>query len=132
MSDEAPTDEAEKSEAEEARPRRRRRKRAEAEAPEEAKASEEKRAEVPAFAATFPREPRLDALVAAFEAGDYARVRRETPALAKDTESAEVRAAARELLRRLEPDPLASYLLGIAALLLAFLAGWYWLHPHAG
>jgi hypothetical protein len=132
MSDEAPSDEVEKSEPEEGRPRRKRRKRAEAEAVEETTAAEEKRPEVPAFARTFPREPRLDALVAAFEAGDYARVRREAPALDQDSEPAEVRAAARELRRRLDPDPLAAYLLGIAALLLTFLAGWYWLHPHAG
>jgi hypothetical protein len=86
--------------------------------------------ETPAFAAAFPRDPTLDALVAAFEAGDYARVRREAPALAKQTDRDDVRAAARELARRLDPDPLAAYLLGLAALLLTFLAGWYWLHGH--
>lgn len=85
---------------------------------------------VPAFARAFPREPALDALVAAFEAGDYARVRREAPALARQTDDDAVRAAARELRRRLDPDPLALYLLGAAALLLLFLAGWYWAHPH--
>ncbi len=87
---------------------------------------------IPAFALKFPREPRLDALVMAFEAGDFARVRREGPVLAKETDDAAVRAAARELVRRLDPDPSAVYLLGIAAVLLAFLAGWYWLHPHGG
>lgn len=49
----------------------------------------------------------------------------------KRTESAAVRKAARELLKRLEPDPIAVYLLAGAALLLAFLALWYWAHPHA-
>ena len=87
---------------------------------------------IPAFALKFPHEPKLDALVAAFEAGDFARVRREGPVLAKETDDAAVRAAARELVRRLDPDPSAVYLLGIAAVLLAFLAGWYWLHPHGG
>ena len=85
---------------------------------------------IPAFARAFPSEPALDALVAAFEAGDYARVRREAPALARQTDDEAVRAAARELRRRLDPDPLAVYLLGAAALLLLFLAGWYWAHPH--
>ena len=132
MSDEAPSEEAEESEAEEERPRRRRKKRAPAEALDEAKAPEAARPDLPAFARSFPRDERLDALVAAYEAGDFARVRREAPALAKETESAEVRAAARELARRLDPDPLATYLLGIAALLLLVLAGWYWLHPHTG
>lgn len=85
---------------------------------------------LPAFARAFPREPALDALVEAFQAGDYARVRREAPALAKQTDDDDVRAAARELGRRLDPDPIAVYLLSAATLLLTFLAGWYWAHPH--
>ncbi len=88
------------------------------------------RDDVPAFALSFPKDPGLDALVAAFEAGDYARVRREAPALAKSTDRPEVRTAARELRKRLDPDPIAVYLLGTAALLLVFLAGWFWMHPH--
>jgi hypothetical protein len=89
------------------------------------------RAVIPAFALGFPADPALAALVAAFELGDYARVRREAPALIKQTDSAEVRKAARELVKRLDPDPMAVYLLAGAALLLAFLALWYWAHPHA-
>lgn len=87
--------------------------------------------QIPAFALGFPADPELDALVAAFEQGDYARVRREAPVLVKATESVAVRKAARELLKRLEPDPIAVYLLAGAALLLTFLAFWYWTHPHA-
>lgn len=87
---------------------------------------------VPAFARAFPREPTLDGLVLAFEAGDYARVRREAPRLARETDRDDVRAAARELVKRLDPDPLAAYLLWAGFLLLGFLAAWYWLHPHAG
>ncbi len=85
---------------------------------------------IPAFARSFPRDAELDTLVAAFEAGDYARVRREAPALARRTEDDAVRRAARELRRRLDPDPGAVYMLLAAATLLVFLAGWYWLHPH--
>jgi hypothetical protein len=84
----------------------------------------------PAFARGWPRDPELDALVAAFEAGDYARVRAKAPELARSTESDAVRRAARELARRLDPDPAAVYMLMAAAALLVFLAGWYWLHPH--
>jgi len=84
----------------------------------------------PAFARRFPRDPALDALVQAFEQGNYAHVRREAPALAKRTDRPEVRKAARELKRRLDPDPLAVYMLIAAVLLLVFLAGWYWLNPH--
>jgi hypothetical protein len=85
---------------------------------------------VPAFARSFPRDPALSVLVDAFEAGDYARVRREAPELAQRTEDDAVRRAARELRRRLDPDPVAVYMLGAAVALLVLLAGWYWLHPH--
>jgi hypothetical protein len=88
------------------------------------------RADVPAFALSFPRDAALDELVVAFEQGDYARVRREAPALARRTARPEVRRAARELRKRLDPDPIAIYLLVAASLLLAFLAVWYWTHPH--
>ena len=90
-----------------------------------------RRADVPAFALDFPADPALQTLVAAFEQGDYARVRREAPALVKSTESVAVRKATRMLLKRIEPDPIAVYLLAGAALLLTFLAFWYWTHPHA-
>jgi hypothetical protein len=136
-----PEDEAEAAEApapdpEPTRPRRRKRRRKREEAGAEPRsgpyraATPDERGDLPAFARAFPRDPALDALVAAFSTGDYARVRREAPALAKITEHDDVRAAARELARRLDPDPLAVYLLGGAAVLLAFLAAWYWSHPH--
>lgn len=85
---------------------------------------------VPAFALAFPVDPALDELVRAFDQGDYARVRREAPALAKRTSRPEVRRAARELEKRLDPDPLSVYLLVAASVLLVFLAVWYWTHPH--
>jgi hypothetical protein len=125
-SDEAASDE---------RPARRKRKKKRPEpAGDDDAATDEappRREGIPAFALGFPSDPTLDALVASFEDGDYARVRREAPALVKATDSAEVRKAARELLKRLDPDPVAVYLLAGAALLLTFLAFWYWTHPHA-
>jgi hypothetical protein len=121
-----------------ARPKKKKRRRPEAEPDVDREIdvaadarADRNRPQIPAFARGFPADPALDALVAAFEQGDYARVRREAPALVQSTESAAVRKAARELLKRLEPDPIAVYLLAGAALLLTFLAFWYWTHPHA-
>jgi hypothetical protein len=90
-------------------------------------------ADVPAFARSFPEEPRLDALVQAFVRGDYARVRREGPALAETAEKAEVKSAARELVRRTNADPLMVLLLVLTFLLLGFVS-LYWMARggHAG
>jgi hypothetical protein len=132
MSAAEPEDEAEAAEAPAPAPptppKRRKKRRKRAAVPEAPEVDE--KAGLPAFARAFPREPALDTLVAAFDAGDYARVRREAPSLAKTTDRDDVRAAAQELARRLDPDPLAVYLLGGAAVLLAFLAAWYWSNPH--
>ncbi|WP_437779251.1 hypothetical protein [Sorangium sp. So ce1097] len=78
-----------------------------------------------------PRDPELARLVEAFERGDYAFVRAGAGRLAKEAERDEVRRAARDLLRRIEPDPLAVALLVAAVALLAFLSLWYWSHSHA-
>lgn len=85
---------------------------------------------VPAFAKDFPSDPALQRLVALFEQGNYAQVRKDAVTLLKSTEDAAVRAAVKEVLKRLEPDPLALYLLVASSVLLAILAGWYWTHPH--
>lgn len=83
----------------------------------------------PAFAKGFPRHPRLDALVAAFERGDYATVRREAPALASDEkEDDAVRRAARVLRERIEPDPASRTLFWITAAILIVLSGWWVTH----
>ncbi|WP_437675292.1 hypothetical protein [Sorangium sp. So ce131] len=79
----------------------------------------------------LPRDPELERLLQAFERGDYALVRADAGRLAKEAEQAELRRAARELLRRIEPDPLAVKLLLAAMALLVFLALWYWSHGHA-
>jgi hypothetical protein len=84
----------------------------------------------PAFASAFPRDPRLQRLVALFEQGNYAAVHADGRALIQSSKDEAVRAAANELITRTKPDPLALYLLAIAAALLAILAGWYWTHPH--
>lgn len=78
-----------------------------------------------------PRDPELERVQRAFERGDYAFVRAEAGRLAREAERAHVRRAARELLRRIDPDPLAVALLLGAVALLAFLSLWYWSHAHA-
>lgn len=83
---------------------------------------------VPAFASRFPKNEALDALLAAFERGDYATVRKDGAALAKSAEEPRVKQAAEELLRRIEPDPLAKMMVLAASLLLAFFAVWYFSH----
>lgn len=88
--------------------------------------------ERPAFLLDFPEDPRLEPLIAAFEAGNYARVREGAAELARSTDDPAVREAALTLRRRIEPDPLARYLLGIAVLLLVVLTVWaYHGGPHS-
>jgi hypothetical protein len=84
--------------------------------------------ERPRFLLGFPPDPDLQRLARAFEAGNYALVRAEADALAERTESRAVRDAALELRRRIEPDPLAKYLLALTAVLLLSLA--YWAYHH--
>ncbi len=80
--------------------------------------------ERPLFVLGFPKDPELDRLVQAFEAGNYAFVREEAPKLAERASSEAVRQAARELTRRIEPDPLIKLLLGLSIALFVALAVW--------
>jgi len=82
------------------------------------------------FAHSFPEDPELRRLVAAFDAGDYLAVRKGAPVLAERTSDPAVRKAALDLRRRIEPDPLQLYLLGLTLLLLVFLVAWFYLHQH--
>ena len=82
------------------------------------------------FARAYPDDPQLNRLVAAFDAGDYATVRARAHDLVHATKNDDVRRAARDLLRRIEPDRTAALLLGVAVALLAFLSWWHWSHPH--
>jgi hypothetical protein len=80
--------------------------------------------ERPRFVLEFPKDPALEQLVRAFEAGNYQAVREGAAKLAESTEDPLVRAAARELGRRIEPDPLMKYLLFVALGLFVFVV-WY-------
>jgi hypothetical protein len=82
------------------------------------------------FTRAFPNDPELVRLVAAFEAGDYQTVRTGAPQLAERTADPAVRKAALDLRRRLDPDPMQLYLLGLTLVLLVFLAAWFYLHQH--
>lgn len=84
--------------------------------------------ERPRFLLAFPQDSDLARLSAAFEAGNYALVRAEAEALSERTENPAVRDAALELRRRIEPDPLAKYLLALTAALLLSLA--YFAYHH--
>jgi hypothetical protein len=80
--------------------------------------------ERPVFVLAFPSDPELDRLVKAFELGNYAYVREHGPALLAKSEDPAVREATRELVRRIEPDPLVKILLAISVSLLLLLALW--------
>jgi hypothetical protein len=86
----------------------------------------------PAFARDFPRDAELDALVGAFEAGNFARVRVEAPALAKKTEDPEVRRAAEALRARVDPDPLVRWVLVLTLALLVALSVFWITHDGPG
>jgi hypothetical protein len=85
--------------------------------------------ERPAFLLDFPEDPELEVLIAAFEAGDFAEVRRRAPELARRAEDESVRRAALELRRRIDPDPLLVVLLMFALSLFVFLAAWVYTRP---
>lgn len=80
--------------------------------------------ERPVFLLDFPEDPELERLVQAFEAGNYAEVRKSAPGVAERARTPEIRAAALELRRRIDPDPLSFYIVLISAVLLLFLAVW--------
>jgi hypothetical protein len=85
----------------------------------------------PSFASEFPASRELDALVDAFARGDYAHVRAEAPKLEKTSEDEAVRSAARTLVERTEPDPLAVRMLLLTGALLLVLAAWWVVHGKA-
>ena len=82
------------------------------------------------FARGFPRGPELDALVEAFERGDYARVRKEGPKLVAASTDAETKRAALTLIDRTKPDGVAVGLLVLAAIFVGLLSSWWIAHGH--
>lgn len=86
----------------------------------------------PAFTRDFPRDAALDALVRAFEDGNFARVREEAPALARSTNDPAIKQAAETLRARIEPDPIARLMLVLTAVLLVALSAWWIVHDGPG
>lgn len=80
--------------------------------------------ERPAFLLQFPDDPELALLIRAFEEGNFAKVRAEAPALERRSTDEAVRRAARELRKRIDPDPLLVVLLVLSLSLFAFLVAW--------
>jgi hypothetical protein len=80
--------------------------------------------ERPAFLLDFPDDPELERLILAFETGDFASVRRAAPELARRTADENVRRAALELRRRIDPDPLLVVLLLFTLSLFVFIVAW--------
>jgi hypothetical protein len=80
--------------------------------------------ERPRFLLKFPDDPELQRLARAFEAGNYQAVREGAGKLAESTADPIVSAAAKELRRRIDPDPLMKYLLWVALALFVFVV-WY-------
>jgi hypothetical protein len=83
------------------------------------------------FAARFPRDPALDALLDAFDRGDFAAVKRGANAIALGDASDDVKKAAREVLARTRPDPLSALFFGLAGALLVFLSIYWWWRTRA-
>jgi hypothetical protein len=84
----------------------------------------------PAFILAFPRDPELDALVGAFESGNFALIREAAPKLAASTTDPAIRDAALELRRRIDPDPTVVRLLLLSFALLIFIAIWGYTAQH--
>jgi hypothetical protein len=80
--------------------------------------------ERPAFLLEYPHDPELEDLIAAYERGDFAKIRDEAPALARRTGDEAVRNAALELRQRTEPDRLLVFFLLLSIGLLLFLVVW--------
>jgi hypothetical protein len=80
--------------------------------------------ERPAFLLDFPDDPELELLIVAFETGNFARVRRDAPELARRTQDESVRRAALELRGRIDPDPLLVVLLLFTLSLFVFILAW--------
>jgi len=78
----------------------------------------------PAFAQNYPSDARLQKLLQAFQAGNYAYVREQVRTRNRDIETEAVARAMQDLVRRTQPDPLALWLFGGAAGLWLIITAW--------
>lgn len=82
----------------------------------------------PRFLARFPDHEGLAKAVLAYERGDYAEVRVMSKSLLEREDDVDVREAAAELLRRIEPDRLIVAILWSSFALLALVILWAYGH----
>lgn len=80
--------------------------------------------ERPRFIFSYPDDPQLAKLTAAFERGDYRSVGLGAKALVGSTSDPEVKAAAEDLLLRIQPDPMVLRFWVIAVVVFMFLVTW--------
>jgi hypothetical protein len=81
--------------------------------------------ERPVFVNQYPKgDLRLDALVAAFERGDFRSVNTGAKLLLSDSPAPELRAATEDLVRRTHTHPLIHVFLGVSIALFLFCAIW--------
>jgi hypothetical protein len=78
----------------------------------------------PPFAAGYPDDARLDRALELLRVGNYRAMRALVEPLTLGDGEPAVAAAARDLVRRISPDPIAFVLLGVTALLLLTLTLW--------
>jgi hypothetical protein len=86
----------------------------------------------PTFARDYPRDPELDAMVAAFTAGNFARVHEGAARIAASSSDEALKRASAELVGRTKADPLATLLIVVTAALLLALAAFWVLHDGPG
>jgi len=79
----------------------------------------------PAFTEGWPASADLERLLSAFERGNYAFVREEAPKVAAQTKNKQVKAAALDLRRRIDPAPLSGILILVGIGILVVLSGHY-------
>lgn len=84
--------------------------------------------ERPHFVFSYPRDPRLDALVAAFERGDFRAVRDGVPMLLRESADPAVKEAAEDLRSRTRPDPLVRWFWFASVSVFTFLVIWSYFH----
>jgi hypothetical protein len=77
----------------------------------------------PPFARSYPEDPRLAELLAAFERGNYGAVRDGCESLASTTRDPRVKAAAIDLRQRVNPDIVSAALLVVGLGLALFIGG---------
>lgn len=82
----------------------------------------------PSFASAFPRSGDLDDAVDAFVRGDYREARLRADRIAASSTDDDIKRAARTLVERTHPDPLAVLFLTLATALLLVLGGWWIAH----